>query len=101
MIWLLLRPLPPHSRQHIVSLSQSSCVSPVELTDGRRGGVHSILFGEISLFSGGGDEMVQICRSFRYTSAKKSVENKFYADNYFKKIITIVGVVGILLRAPE
>jgi hypothetical protein len=26
------------SRQQVVSLSQSSCASPVELTDGRRGG---------------------------------------------------------------
>ncbi len=32
---------------------------------------HSILFAEILHFSGGGDEMVQICRSFRYNSAKK------------------------------
>ncbi len=31
-------PPPPLSLQQIVSLSQSSCVSPVQLTDGRRGG---------------------------------------------------------------
>jgi hypothetical protein len=34
-------PLPPGSpvrRPQVVSLSQSSCVSPGELTDGRRGG---------------------------------------------------------------
>jgi hypothetical protein len=30
-------PYPPFSRQKLVSLSQSSCVSPVELTDGRGG----------------------------------------------------------------
>jgi hypothetical protein len=33
MIWLL----PPLSRQQVVALSQSSCVTPVELTDGRGG----------------------------------------------------------------
>jgi hypothetical protein len=38
MIWLLARPpLPP--REQGVSLSLSSCVSPVELTDGRGGRV--------------------------------------------------------------
>jgi hypothetical protein len=31
-------PSPPLSSQEVVSLSQSSCVSPIELTDGRRGG---------------------------------------------------------------
>jgi hypothetical protein len=36
MIWLLPHPL-PLSRQQDVSLSQSSFVSPVELTDVRRG----------------------------------------------------------------
>jgi hypothetical protein len=34
MIWLLPRPL-PSSRQQVFSLSQSSCVPPVELTSGR------------------------------------------------------------------
>ncbi len=34
MIRLLTHPLPPLSREQVVSLSQSSCVSPVELTDG-------------------------------------------------------------------
>ncbi len=29
--------LPPLSLQQVVSLSQSPCMSPVELTDGRRG----------------------------------------------------------------
>jgi hypothetical protein len=29
---------PPLSREHVVSLSPSSCVSPVELTDGEGGG---------------------------------------------------------------
>jgi hypothetical protein len=38
MIWLLLRPLPPLSRQQLVSLSQSSCVPSVKLIDGREGG---------------------------------------------------------------
>ncbi len=35
--WFGSSPAPffPHSRQQVVSLSQSSCVSPVELTDGR------------------------------------------------------------------
>ncbi len=35
------RPLPPPAGEQVVSLSQSSCVSPVELTDGirERGGV--------------------------------------------------------------
>jgi hypothetical protein len=33
------RPSPlPLSRQQVISLSQSSCVFPVELTDGRKGG---------------------------------------------------------------
>ncbi len=36
MIWLLPNPL-PLSRQQFVFLSQPSCVSPVELTDGRGG----------------------------------------------------------------
>ncbi len=36
MIWLLSHPL-PLSRQQVVSLSQSYCVPPVELTDGREG----------------------------------------------------------------
>ncbi len=36
MIWLLPTPFPSLSRQLLVFLSQSSCVSPVELTDGRR-----------------------------------------------------------------
>ncbi len=31
MIWLLPQPAPPLSHQQIVSLSQSSCVSPVDL----------------------------------------------------------------------
>ncbi len=31
------RPPPPLSRQPVVSLSQSSCVTPIELTDGRGG----------------------------------------------------------------
>jgi len=34
MIRLLAQPLPPLSRDKVVSLSQSSCMSPVELTDG-------------------------------------------------------------------
>jgi hypothetical protein len=34
---LPIPPLPPLSRQQIVSLSQSSRVFPVELTDGREG----------------------------------------------------------------
>ncbi len=34
MIWLLLHPLLLLSLQQFASLSQSSCVSPVELTDG-------------------------------------------------------------------
>ncbi len=38
VIWLLPHPLPSLSRQQVVSLSQSSCVSPVELFDGREGG---------------------------------------------------------------
>jgi hypothetical protein len=39
MIWLLPPPPSPLSRQQIVSLSQSSYVSPaVELTDGKGGG---------------------------------------------------------------
>jgi hypothetical protein len=38
MIWLLHHPF---SRQKVVSLSQSSCVSPVELTDRRGGGAKS------------------------------------------------------------
>ncbi len=42
-IRLLLRPSPPVSRQQVVSLSQSSCVLPVELTDGRRGWVRSLI----------------------------------------------------------
>jgi len=37
MIWLLPYP-PPPSRQQVGSLSQSSCVSPVELTDDKREG---------------------------------------------------------------
>jgi hypothetical protein len=37
MIWLLPHPS-PLSRQQVVSLSQSSCVSPIQLTDGREGG---------------------------------------------------------------
>jgi hypothetical protein len=36
MIWLLSHPRPP-PRKHVVSLSHSSSVSLVELTDGRRG----------------------------------------------------------------
>jgi hypothetical protein len=32
----------PHSRQQVVSLSQSSCVSPVELTDGKEGCGHVV-----------------------------------------------------------
>jgi hypothetical protein len=36
MIWLLPHPL-PLSRKQDISLSQSSCVSPFELTDGREG----------------------------------------------------------------
>ncbi len=40
MIWLLPHHLPTYSSQHAVSLSQSSCVLPVELTEGREcGGV--------------------------------------------------------------
>ncbi len=37
MIWLLSHPLPPF-RKNVVSLSQSSCVSPVQLIDGRGAG---------------------------------------------------------------
>jgi hypothetical protein len=33
LVWLF-RHTPPYFRQKVVSLSQSSCVSPVELTDG-------------------------------------------------------------------
>ncbi len=33
-----LAPPPPHSRQQVVSLSQTSCVSPVKFTAKRRGG---------------------------------------------------------------
>ncbi len=33
-----LGPPPPPCRQQVISHSQSSCVSPVELTDGRGGG---------------------------------------------------------------
>jgi hypothetical protein len=38
MIRLFVHPLPPSPRQEGVSLSQCSCVSPVELFDGRGGG---------------------------------------------------------------
>ncbi len=38
MIRLHANPHPPLSREQVVSLSQSSCVSPVELTDERGGG---------------------------------------------------------------
>ncbi len=38
MIWFLPLPSPPISRKQVVSLSQSSGVSPVEITDGREGG---------------------------------------------------------------
>ncbi len=38
MIRLLVHPLHPLPRQQVVSLSQSYCVSPVELTAGRGGG---------------------------------------------------------------
>jgi hypothetical protein len=31
-------PHPPLSRQQVISLSQSSCVSPIKLTDGMGGG---------------------------------------------------------------
>jgi hypothetical protein len=62
----LAHPLPPLSCQQVVSLSLSSCVSPVELADGRGGWTwnqiirpweslasihHSILFGFISCIS--------------------------------------------------
>jgi len=36
-IWLLSHPLPALSRQKVVSLSQSSCGTTVELTDGKGG----------------------------------------------------------------
>ena len=79
-------------------------MSPVELTDGRGGGGgdggaklfdhekawfainHSIPSGETLHFSGGGDEMVQICRSFRYISAKKRQNVK----NFMRMIRSIV-----------
>ena len=35
MIRLLAHPFPPFSRKKIASPSKSSCVSPIELTDGR------------------------------------------------------------------
>ncbi len=38
MIWLLIHPLSPFSRQQLVYLSQSPCVSPVELTARTGGG---------------------------------------------------------------
>jgi hypothetical protein len=38
MIWLLAHILHPLTREQVVSLSHSSCESPVELTDGRGGG---------------------------------------------------------------
>jgi hypothetical protein len=39
VVWSGSSPTPsPLSRQQVVSLSQSSCESPVQLTDGRRGG---------------------------------------------------------------
>jgi hypothetical protein len=38
MIWLLAHILHPLSHEQVVSLSHSSCESPVELTDGRGGG---------------------------------------------------------------
>jgi hypothetical protein len=37
MIWNLAPPFPPLSFQQVFSLSQSSGVSPVELSDGRGG----------------------------------------------------------------
>jgi hypothetical protein len=39
MIRLLAHPLPPSTVSKFFSLFQSSCVSPIELTDGRRWGV--------------------------------------------------------------
>jgi hypothetical protein len=64
MIRLLARPLTPLSSQQVVSPSQYSCVSPVELTDGKEGEVvgeepnqilpsmyYSILFGFIPLYT--------------------------------------------------
>jgi hypothetical protein len=39
MVWLLLHPHPAHLPSVGISLSQSSGVSPVELTDGRGGRV--------------------------------------------------------------
>jgi hypothetical protein len=48
MIWLLPPSLPPYSRQQVLSLSQSSCVSRVKLTKGdggeERGGGRSQKF---------------------------------------------------------
>jgi hypothetical protein len=48
-IWLLPHPL-PLSRQQVVSLSQSSCVKPVDLTD-RRGNAAESNDGEKALSS--------------------------------------------------
>jgi hypothetical protein len=88
-------------------------VSPVELTDGRGGGGgdggaklldhekawfainHSIPSGECYIFSGGGDEMVQVCRSFRYISAIKTVKMRIISilKNYYCKgsVLNITG----------
>jgi hypothetical protein len=50
LIWLLPHPLPPAiSRKQVVSLSQSSCVLPVELTDWR-GGSQIIFFTQRGIF---------------------------------------------------
>jgi hypothetical protein len=49
MIRLHAQPLPHLSRQQAVSLSQSSFVSPVELTDGRGGGGREIIGQQLSL----------------------------------------------------
>jgi hypothetical protein len=65
---------------------------PINTTTRKPG--HSVLSGEIVHFSGGGDEMVQICSSFRYILLPKK---NFMRIISIKKII-IVGVVGILLR---
>ncbi len=62
---------------------------------------HSIPSGEMLRFSGGGDEMVQICRSFRYILPKKrqNINNCMLIISILKNYYC--RVVCIILRTPE
>ncbi len=80
MIWFLPHPLPPLACQQFVSLSQSSCLSPVK----RRGGGQIIRLGE---------SLVLINNLILSDMTKQIDETRQFAENLCRPIYCLISFV--------